>query len=508
MSFMTFNDMLRRTAERLPDKTFLYWSDKNRSITYEEGEQISDKVAGALAALGVQKGDRVAIFAHNGLDYVMAMFGAWKLGAISAHFNVLVPDSLTYYAKNAEPKVLIYTGDKHPVIERDRPEMPSIEHYICFDGPQEGSLDWNVLLSEAPDPPVVDVNEEDPAHLSYTSGSSGMPKGALLAHGFTARATHCIAERLRLSSADVSLGPSSLASSFHLVANLLPGIHRGVTIGLMTKWDAEVAWQEMDARGVTSFPGNPLLLAELLEVSRRHGRKPKALRMGLSGGAPAPPDLKRTYQDELGVFLIESYGQSELGGFVALGSPQTESGDRLAAIGPALPDKEVRIVDEQGNEVPIGQPGEMVLRGGFMSGYWRMPEKTAETLRDGWLHTSDMGRMDSEGYISMLGRWSERIVSDGKAIFPRPMEEALYRHSAVQYAAVIAKPDPKAGEIPKAIVSLHAGTSATAEELLAHCHAELGVEGSPATVEIIPEMPMTGTGKIGKAELVQREQGL
>ncbi len=508
MSFMTFNDMLRRTADRLPDKTFLYWSDKNRSMSYAEGQQISDQVAGALDALGVGKGDRVGIFAHNGLDYVMAMFGAWKLGAISAHFNILLADDLTYYVGNAEPKVLIYTGDAYPVIARDRAQMPSIEQYICYDGAQEGALDWNTLLSEAPAPPDVDVKDTDPAHLSYTSGSSGQPKGAVLAHGFTARATHCIAERLQLSSADISLGPSSLASSYHLVANLLPGIHRGVEIGIMTRWDAETAWQEMEAREVTVFPANPLLLAELLEVSRRHGRKPKSLRVALSGGAPAPLELKRTYQDELGVFLVESYGQSELGGFVAMGRPQPESGAQLAAIGPALPDKEVRIVDEADNEVPIGEPGEMVLRGGFMSGYWRMPEKTAEALRGGWLHTSDMGRMDSEGYVTMLGRWSERIVSNGKLIFPRPMEEALFGHPAVQYAAVIAKPDSEAGEIPKAIVSLFNDQQATAEELLAHCHSVLGPDGSPALLEIIQEMPMTPTGKIGKADLVRREEML
>ena len=143
-----------------------------------------------------------------------------------------------------------------------------------------------------------------------------------------------------------------------------------------------------------------------------------------------------------------------------------------------------------------------------MSGYWRMPEKTAETLRNGWLHTSDMGRMDSEGYISMLGRWSERIVSDNKVIFPRLMEEALFRHQAVQYVAVIGKPDRDAGEIPKAIVSLHEGETATVEELLAHCHAELGADDSPAIVEVIAEMPMTPTGKIGKADLVRREREL
>ena len=506
MSFMTFNDMLRNTARRLPDKTFLYWTDKDRALTYAEGHRVSDQVAGALADLGVNKGDRVGIFAHNGLDYVMAMFGAWKLGAISTHINVLVADDLTYYVNNAEPKVLIYTGDLHPVIERDRPKMPSVKHYICYDGEQDGARDWNTLLSGASEPPAVEVTDDDPAHLSYTSGSSGKPKGAVLAHGFTARATNCIAERLRLSSSDVSLGPSSLASSWHLVANLLPGIHRGVSIGLMSKWNAAIAWKEMDERSVTLFAANPPWFAELLEISRQKGSKPKALRIGLSGGAPVPPDLKRAYLDELDVYLVESCGQSELGGFVALGHPQREQGERLAAIGPAPSDKEVRIVDEEGQEVSVGEPGEMVLRGGYMVGYWRMPEKTAEALRDGWLHTGDMGHVDSEGYISMLGRWSERIVSAGKAIFPRPMEEALYGHPAVEYVAVIGKADPRAGEIPKAVVALQKGRSATVEELLTHCRTVLGADNSPAIVEIISEMPMTPTGKVGKAELQRRER--
>jgi len=162
-------------------------------------------------------------------------------------------------------------------------------------------------------------------------------------------------------------------------------------------------------------------------------------------------------------------------------------------------------MDEAGNEAPIGQPGEMVIRGGFMSGYWRLPEKTAETLRGGWLHTGDMGRMDSEGYIHMLGRWSERILSSGKVIFPRAMEEALYRHPAVRYVAVIGKPDAQAGRLPKGIVALYDGQSATPDELLAHCRAELGADDSPVEVEVMPEMPMTPTGKIAKADLQRRE---
>jgi long-chain acyl-CoA synthetase len=505
MSYVTLNTMLRRTAWRLPDRTFITWTDRDRSITYAQGVELADRVAGALAGLGVAKGDRVGIFAHNGLDYVLAMLGAWRLGAISTHISVLQADNLAYYVNYSTPKVLIYTGDKHDVVARNRNQMPSLEHTICLDGERDGSHAWNSLLAAAPAPPPDDVDEMDPAHLSYTSGSAGFPKGALLAHGYTARATHCIAERLGLSSADVSLGPTALSSSYHLVANLLPGMHRGTSICVMGRWDPMVAWEEMERRGVTLLVGNPLLFADVLNVCRERG-KPRALRMMLSGGAPVPPDIKREFVDGLGVFVVESYGLSELGGFCGLGYPRREPESRLFAIGPTLPDREVRIADEEDREVPVGQLGQILIRPGFMLGYWNMPEKTEAVLRDGWLHTGDMGVMDEEGYITMRGRWSERIVCAGVVVFPRPMEEALLRHPAVRYACVIGTPDSVRGELPKAIVELYEGHSATPQELLAHCHTQIGTEHSPASVEIIPAMPMTPTGKIGRAELLRREK--
>jgi acyl-CoA synthetase (AMP-forming)/AMP-acid ligase II len=274
----------------------------------------------------------------------------------------------------------------------------------------------------------------------------------------------------------------------------------------MTAWNAEIAWQEMDRRNVSFFPSNPPYLAELLHVVRTKGRKPRQLRVCLSGGAPAPPALKRAYRDELGVYVIEGYGQSELGGFVAMGFPRPEPEKLLAAVGPTLPDREVMVMDEAGQEVPIGEPGEMAIRDSYMVGYWRKPEKTAEALRDGWLHTGDVGRMDREGYLYFLGRWSERIVSAGKIILPRPMEEVLYQHPAVQHVAVIGKPDKEAGELPKAVVSLYAGQSVTPEALLQHCQQVLGAENRLAEIEIIPEMPMTATGKVGKAEIQRRER--
>ncbi len=506
MNFTTFNDMLRRMSDRRPEKTFLYWVDKDRALTYSEADSISDRVAGALVTLGVDKGDRVGIFAHNGLDYILSMFGAWKLGAISCHINVLQAEDIVYFVQNAIPKVLIYTHDMFPLIDHNRSDMPSIRHYVCMDGEQEGALDLNKLVSEASPAPQRDIEGGDPAHLSYTSGSSGMPKGALLAHGPTVRASHYIAERMQLTSDCVTVGPTSPASSYGLVVNLLPALHRGATVGLMSRWDAAVAWEDMETRGVTHFPANPLVFTDFLHECRRRGRKPEKLRVAPSGGAPVPLDLKNAFREEFGIFLVESYGQSELGGFVALGYPRVENEEQESAIGPCLPDKEVRIMDEDGKEVPVGQPGEMCIRGGFMIGYWEMPEKTNEVIRDGWLHTGDMGKMDAEGYISMLGRWSERIICRGKVIFPRSMEEALLRHPAVQYVAVIGKPDPQAGELAKGIVSLYPGQVVGIDELGDHCRVELGDENAPVEIEIIDDMPMTATGKIGRAKLQERER--
>jgi acyl-CoA synthetase (AMP-forming)/AMP-acid ligase II len=505
---MRFQDLLYKGAQRTPDQVALRWIERDRAFTFAQAVTEMEKVAGALATLGVGHGDRVGIFAHNGMDYLLAMFGAWRLGAMVTLVNLMYAQSLDYFVNDSTPKVLIYTGDHFETIDRHRSKMTSVQTYICLDGDQPGAENWSTLLKSPPPPPSDPTVETDPAHISYTSGTTGKPKGAVLAHEPTARATHCIAERLRITNRDVTLGPTALSSSYHLVANLLPGLHRGATVNVMSRWIPEKAWEVMDNLGVTLLAANPPFLTDVLNVSRLRGRPPAKLRASLSGGGPVPPDLKFAWRDELKVPLVESYGQSELGGFVGLGFPEPFDDAKVLAVGMPLPDKEVSIFDQNDRQVPIGELGEIVLRGGFMAGYWGRPEKTAETLRGGWLHTGDMGKIDRDGYVYMLGRWSERIVSHGRVIFPRGIEEALYKHPAVRYACVIGKADPAAGELPKAIVTLYEGKTASPGELLAHCRGILSSESVPVFVEILPEMPMTPTGKISRAELQAREKEL
>ena len=221
-----------------------------------------DRMAGALTELGVGKGDRVTIFAHNGLDYLIAMFGAWRIGAIAALVNVKFADDLSYYFADHEPAVVIYTHDMAEPVRRAAAGAPSVRHLVCMDGPQEHAHSLPDLmaagLSPAPDP----WDEDAIAHLSYTSGTTGKPKGACLRHEPTVRATRCIAERLRIGGEDVSFGPTALSSSYQLVANLMPPLGRMATIHVMGRWSQASGYDAIEAAAATLFVANPTLLGK------------------------------------------------------------------------------------------------------------------------------------------------------------------------------------------------------------------------------------------------------
>jgi long-chain acyl-CoA synthetase len=498
---MLLQQLLIDGAHRTPDKPALHWVERDRTLTYAGAVAEVERVAGALASLGVERGDRVGVFAHNGMDYLMAMFGAWRLGAIAALVNVQYADRLDYYVNDSTPKVLVYTGTHQDIIDRLRPNLPGVKHFVCMDGPAEGALSWADLLESAPAPPPDPSEESDIAHLSYTSGTTGEPKGACLAHEPTVRATRCIAERLRIQPSDVSLGPTALSSSYHLVANLLPVLHRGGTVCVMSGWEPEKGWQSLERLEATILAGNPTFLRDVLDVSRAVGRPPRRLRLGLSGGAPVPPELKLAWRDELHVTLAESFGMSELGGFVGLGSPDPVRDEKVLACGQPLPDKEVRILDDEDREVHPGTIGEICLRGGFMAGYRQRPEKTAQTLRGGWLHTGDVGYMDAEQYVFVRGRLSERLEVAGEFWYPRDVEEVLMRHPGVREAALVGLPDEELGQRPVAFITLRDGPVDEAE-LVAFAAEQLGRDLSSMRVQPIDAMPMTPTGKISKPQLL------
>jgi long-chain acyl-CoA synthetase len=502
---MLLHQLLRDGAERTPDKLALHWVDRGVRLSYSQAVAGMEHMAGALASLGLKRGERLTIFAHNGMDYLLAMFGAWRLGAIAALVNVQFAAELDYYFADHTPSLVIYTHDQADAVFRAAKSAGTVRHLICMDGAQAGALSLPELMRAQLRPPPDPGDETAVAHLAYTSGTTGKPKGACLAHEPTLRAARCIAERLRISGSDDSFGPTALSSSYQLVGNLLPPLSRGASVHVMGKWTATGGWDAMDAADASLFVANPSLLREVLSESQSRGRVPGRLRAVLSGGGPVPPTLKRAWRDELNVPLVESFGQSELGGFMALGFPELVRDDALLArVGPALPDKEVRIVDADRNTLPPGRIGEIELRGGFMTGYWGKPDKTAETIGTGWLRTGDLGLIDRDGFITMRGRRSELIETAGALWFPRDVEEAFCTIHGVAQAALIGVADAALGQRPYAFITALPDVSLEPETLKAAVAGKVNYDVAPMIVKVVTELPMTPTGKIAKGELAAR----
>jgi long-chain acyl-CoA synthetase len=500
---MKLHEVLEGTARRLGDRDFLF--DESGLISYKEANRITDSIAGCLLSLGVQKSDRVAIFSPNSMNYLLTIFSIFKAGAIASLIDIHNADSLSYYINDMKANVLVYSSEVRESISKNMEKMPTVKQHICFDGKEGGSMGWEELISYKPATKNPEIDDQDPCHLSYTSGISGRPKGCVLAHGPTARATNCIAERLQYKPEDTILCPLTLSSSFRLVASDLPGIHRGSSIGIMKTWNPYLALDIINQKKVTVFVGNPIVLKDFLDAAINDGRICDSLRMFLSGGGPIYKSLKLDCQKYFKIPLVESCGQSELGGFFGLGYPTMAYTEKISAVGPPLPDREVKIVDENDKEVPVGEPGEIVIRGGVMLEYWQRPEETAHTLRNGWLHTGDSAKMDEDRYIYVLGRMSERIRSGKLNIYPRMLEESVSLHPSIRHVAVIGIPDEELGEIPKAYVSLIPESRITKDELMRYFRKNLG-DYAPRALEIVDQMPMTPTGKISKSELKEREK--
>ena len=505
---MTFQEIFRRACWRKPDRTFLFCDDDfcdDESITYADANRQTDAIAASLCELELKPGDRLDVVMANSIDAILACIAAWKAGLLPVMIDPRSSaDDLAYYANFAEAAAVVYDDDLEDRLNQ------ALDVRVRWRIPRVGD-GRGPSLRRFKDRSVSSLQDVDDdrlgANLSFTTGTTGRPKGVVLPHGAVTLATACIAERMALSSDDVILHPGPLASSFHLVAMLLPGMHRGATMGVMRTWDPAAAWRLIQNRGVTVFTSYPMILADLVDYARRQALRSQTLRLAMSGGSTTALEIKRRYQRHLGIPLIESYGQSELGGFIALGDPRHDPDRHPMAPGRALPDKTVAIFNDQDRELPIGECGEIVLRGGFMNGYWNAAEQTAAALRGGWLHSGDIGRMDADGFIELLCRKGDQLEHDGEWVFLRVLEEALYTHPAVEHAAALNLGTGPAVQTLKAYVSLLADArerpdSAQLAEFCAR-HAPSWLQ--PAEIEILETMPRTASGKLNKPALRSME---
>ncbi|KIF70571.1 acyl-CoA synthetase [Streptomyces sp. AcH 505] len=517
-------DAFRASAGRAPDRTALVYFDGR--LTYRETDQLSDSVAGHLAARGLERGDRVAIMLQNSPHFVLALLGAWKAGAIVVPLNPMYKSAeVGHVLHDAEVTALIcsdrawegylrdtaaaspvriaVTADEHGLQTRDDPRVLGSAKLPKPD-------DTDDLLAVArrglPAPAERDPGTDDVALISYTSGTSGKPKGAMNAH----RNIMVNAERQRTGQG-ITEGACyfALAPLFHItgmVCELAACFANAGTLALAYRFESGVVLDAFAEHrpAYTVGPSTAFMaLAAHPDVTPEHF---SSFQQISSGGAPLPPALVEKFRAGFGPYIRNGYGLTECTAPCASVPPQLEApvdpASGTLSVGVPGPDTVVRIIDDNGDDMPFGEQGEIAVRGPqVVAGYWRLPTATADAFPDGELRTGDIGFMDTDGWLYVVDRKKDMINASGFKVWPREVEDVLYTHPQVREAAVVGIPDPYRGESVKAYVSLRPGATATPEELAGYCKERLAAYKYPRVVDILPELPKTTSGKILRREL-------
>jgi len=498
--------LLTKAAQTYPSRPALTFGD--RQDTYKVFRARAGSFAGGLAALGVRTGDRVAILQPNGPALLETLFAAFTLGAVAVPINGrLHPREVAVIMQDSQPRVLVAGSEFLTGLDSVRGEMPPVQ--LIASEAAGGALAYDRVLSMgALDVADAEVDPGAVAWLFYTSGTTGRPKGAMLTHrNLLAMTMNVFADIYPFTADDVVLHAAPLTHGSGLYA--LPAIAKGAhnIIFPPRSFDAGALLREIAERRATVIAFlSPTQLTRLVRSPERPRHDLSSLRAIIYGGAPmAARDVEEALA-AFGPILVQLYGQGEAPMTITALDPAVlhdpaERG-RLSSAGTARTDVEVRIVDEAGAPLPPGTVGEVALRGDVvMAGYWRNPEATAEALRNGWLHTGDLGYLDDRGYLFLQDRTRDVIITGGANVYCREVEDVLLRHPAIHDAVVFGIPDDEWGEAVMAVVVLAPGAALSEAETMAFCRDHLAGYKKPKRVEFVAEIPRNAYGKVTRREL-------
>jgi acyl-CoA synthetase (AMP-forming)/AMP-acid ligase II len=509
---MTIGDIARRNAQLHPDKVGLKF--EGRSYTYAEFNQRVNRLANGLLELGLSKGARVGLLERNRPELIEAYFAIAKSGAIAVPINPgSSKDELAFLMEDAGITALITGGDFIDGQGSWRNRWKQLEHVIVLGDRDSGQcISYEKLISGMPpDEPGATVAENDPWLIMYTSGTTGRPKGVVSSHRNHLANTATMVQELRIRHDDVSI----LVMPLYHIGGLWPTLvhfQQGGRVILQRKFDETAVLDAIQAERVTTFNLVPIMLIRLLEHERLRECDLRSLRLIFYGGAPMPVPVLRRALAHFGNRLMTGLGMTEAsGGFLFLqpGDLCLEGPEgkvrRLNSVGRQAVNVLTRIVDAEGREIKPGEVGEVIVKGdNVMSGYWNLPDETAHAIRNGWLHTGDLATIDDEGYVFVVDRAKDIIISGGENISSREVEDALHAHPAVLEAAVIGIPDDRWGESVHAVVVRRRESELTEEMLIAHCREKLAGFKRPRTVEFMPELPRNSLGKVDKRVLKEK----
>ncbi len=508
--------LLKKSAERHPNNPAIIFQDKR--ITFRELETLSGRFAAALHDMNVKKGDRVALFLPNIPKYVISYYGALKAGAaITAMSPLFKERELDYQLNNSGAETIVTLDSLYPLVKGIRKKTKLKRIILTGTPPTKFAKDPQVHLFQdlmerySPESPKLEMNPmKDLAALQYTGGTTGMPKGAMLTHHNLLSNAVAFAIWLRLSEAEeVFMAALPLSHIYGMTTSMNAPIYEAETMVLIPRFDPKEVLEAIEKHRVTVFCGVPTMYIMLLNSPKVARYDLSSLRFCVSGGATLPPDVQRKFMELTGGVLIEGYGLSEASPVTHVNpADPTMKTVKIGSIGLALPDTEAKIVDLQTGtrKLSFGEIGELVVRGPqVMKGYWNMLDETKAVLKGGWLHTGDIARLDEEGYVCIIDRKKDLIKYGGYSVYPREVEDVLYEHPAVKICAVVGKPDPVAGEIPKAFIVLKEGKKATEEEIIAFVKGRVAAYKRIREIEFRKNLPMTSVGKVLRKALREEE---
>jgi long-chain acyl-CoA synthetase len=505
---MVVGDMLVRNRNKFPEKTAIVADGEE--TTYKALNSRVNSLAGSLIKMGAKKGDRVGVLVHNCRQFVEIYFASAKVGTIFCPYNNHVKaremgDIIAY----SKPGFLFLDADWGPMIESLKPEITSVNHYICLQTPQWAFMkSYEETIAAGSDKePGSKVYDDDVLSMYFTAGTTGRPKGALRTH------RHLVMNGIsRIIELNIGYNDKPIITfpMYHVACedNIVSHFHMPNTMHIRREGGFSPAemLDYISKNRITMCQMVPTMVHATLQVPEIDKYDLSSLRLICYAGSSMPVELLKRALKVFKCGFAQFYGQTESGPFTTVLKPEDhildgseKKAQRLASSGKAVFNYELRIVDEDDLDVPLGEVGELIGRSeSMMKGYWELPEETEKKLKGGWLHTGDLAKMDEDSYVYIVERKNDMIISGGVNIYPREIEEILYKHPAILEAQVIGVKDEYWGEVPKAVVVLREGSSASGEEIIKFCGEHLAGYKKPKSVEFWKELPKSPQGKILK----------
>ncbi len=519
----TIPEILERTARKYPEREAIVSPAENVRWTYREFDERVNRFANVLVDSGIENGDRVSLLLYNSAAFTVSVFGLLRAGAVFNPINYrLAPGEVEHVLNDSESRLLLFEEATRETVETARANLDTVNHYIYVgdgDSTPEYAVSFDELVEAADStPPSVAVEPDDRYAIMYTSGTTGLPKGVVHTHRNAAYHNLLYFGRNGLDYTDVGVSVMPLYHNAELNCGLFPRVNLGAKTVILRQFDARTVLKTVDEESATHLFVASRTWSELLEESRRMDDfDGSSLQLGFYGAAPMPPSLLEQCIETFTENYATAYGMTEMGPCATFILP-FEVHEQLGSVGRAAPNHEVRIVEPTENENPDdpvtpddtierGDTGEIILQGPpMMREYWNLPEKTDDAIRDGWFFTGDAGYFNEDGYLYLVDRIDDMIISGGENIYPTEIENVLYRHEAVTEAAVVGEEDDDWGE--RVVAYVVASGDVTAETLDEFCKDsdDLADFKRPRRYEFVEELPRNPSGKIQKFRLRSSEE--